>query len=413
MDANILIAGAGPAGLAACLALARLGKRVVVAGPADDRLSARTVALFDGSVRFLAALGVWDRIAPRAAPLATMRIVDDTGSLFAHRPTDFKASETGLEQFGFNIENADLTRALEAALAEEPNVRRRHDLVTGYDFEAECCRVGLANGETIEAHLVVAADGRASPARAAAGIGVREWAYPQVAFTALLDHAIAHGDASTEFHTREGPCTFVPLPATDTSAHRSSLVWMMRPAHADQLRALSDADLARAIEKQSHHLLGKITLARRGAFIPIQGLTARAMTAPRLALVGEAAHVFPPIGAQGLNLGLRDVAHLAEYIERLQPEDAGAPHVLDAYERARHGDVLSRQIAVDLLDRTLLAGFLPVDILRAAGMAALTTIAPLRRFAMREGVLPGVGAPDVMRQPYQRAQSRPVLPGAQ
>lgn len=404
MDADILIAGAGPAGLAAGLALARIGKRVVVAGPADDRPSARTVALFDGSVRFLDALGVWAALAPRAAALATMRIVDDTGSLFAHRPAEFKASEAGLEQFGFNIENADLTRALEAALAQETNARRVHDLVTDYDFNSESCRARLATGETIEVQLVVAADGRNSPARHAAGIAVREWSYPQVAFTALLDHTVAHGEASTEFHTREGPCTFVPLPASATAPHRSSLVWMMRPPHAEQLRDLNDSELTRAIEKQSHYLLGQITLARRGAFIPIQGLSARAMTAPRLALVGEAAHVFPPIGAQGLNLGLRDVAHLAEYIERLHPEDAGAPYVLDAYERARHGDVLSRQIAVDLLDRTLLAGFLPVDVMRAAGMAALSALAPLRRFAMREGVMPGVGAPRVMRAPAQQAE---------
>lgn len=398
MDADILIAGAGPAGLAAGLALAHLGKQVVVAGPTDDRPSARTVALFDGSVRFLSALGVWDAVAPRAASLAVMRIVDDTGSLFAHRPAEFEASETGLDQFGFNIENTDLTRALEAALAQKSNARRVHDLVADYDFLAESCRATLTSGETIEARLVVAADGRVSPARAAAGIAVREWAYPQVAVTALLDHTVGHGDASTEFHTREGPCTFVPLPARDGTPHRSSLVWMMRPDRADRLREVSDADLTRAIEKQSHYLLGRITLARRGAFIPIQGLSARAMTAPRLALVGEAAHVFPPIGAQGLNLGLRDVAHLAEMIERLNPEDAGAPHVLDAYARSRHGDVLSRQIAVDMLDRTLLAGFLPVDILRAAGMAALSALPPLRRFAMREGVLPGVGAPSVMRR---------------
>jgi 2-octaprenyl-6-methoxyphenol hydroxylase len=399
IETDILVAGAGPAGLCAGLSLARAGRRVLVAGPADARPSARTVALFDGSVRFLQSLGVWEALAPAVAPLTVMRIVDDTGSLFGAGAMDFRAGEIGLEQFGFNIENAALVEALEEALANEPLARRSEDLVTGYAFEDDGVTIRLSGGGSVAAKLVVAADGRSSPARDAAGIKTRAWSYPQVAFTAILSHRQPHNGVSTEFHTREGPFTLVPLPGNADATHRSSLVWMMHPDSAKRLKALSPEKLVGAIEQQSHFLLGAISLERAGAFIPIEGLSARAMTAPRLALVGEAAHVFPPIGAQGLNLGLRDVAHLTEAIDASKSSDAGSSHVLDAYAKARHADVASRQIAVDLLNRTLLADLLPIDVMRAAGMTALRAIAPLRHFAMREGVLPGLGAPAVMRQP--------------
>jgi len=399
VETDILVAGAGPAGLCAGLSLALAGRNVVVAGPPDTRATARTVALFDGSVRFLQSLGVWDSLAPTAAPLKVMRIVDDTGSLFKAGPMDFRAEEIGLEQFGFNIENAALVAALEAALANEPLAQRNEDLVTGYAFANDGVTARLSRGGDVDAKLVVAADGRSSPAREAAGIKTRAWSYPQMAFTAILSHRQPHNGASTEFHTREGPFTLVPLPGTATAAHRSSLVWMMHPDSARKLKTLAPEKLIGAIEQQSHFLLGAITLERAGAFIPIEGLSARAMTAQRLALVGEAAHVFPPIGAQGLNLGLRDVAHLAECFDTTKPLDAGDASMLAAYERARRADVASRQISVDLLNRTLLAGLLPIDVMRAAGMTALRTIAPLRHFAMREGVLPGLGAPAVMRRP--------------
>lgn len=398
MDAqtDILVAGAGAAGLSAALALAEAGRDVVIVGPPDLGGAARTVALFDGSIRFLDSLGVWTRIAGSAAPLRVMRIVDDTKSLFPAEPAEFRSNEIGLDAFGWNVENRVLVAAMMEAARAHPRVSAIDDMVADCAFEPGAARVATkANGE-FAARLVVAADGRRSAARRAAQIPTRNWEYPQVAVTAVFAHTRPHGDVSTEFHTRQGPCTFVPLNATPEHPHRSSLVWLMAPGEAERRHALAPEDFAREAEAASHRLLGKLTLVSQRGKIPMAGLTAGKLTGPRLALVGEAAHVFPPIGAQGLNLGLRDCAHLAEALEGA--DDPGAPEGLARYERLRRGDVASRTLAVDTLNRALLTDFMPMDFLRGAGLFALQNIGPLRRLAMREGVMPGAGAPRVMRQ---------------
>ncbi|MBX9760469.1 MAG: UbiH/UbiF family hydroxylase [Beijerinckiaceae bacterium] len=401
MDAqtDILVAGAGAAGLSAAMALAQSPLSVTVVGKPDIGGSARTVALFDGSIRFLESLGMWPALADRAAALRTMRIVDDTKSLFAAPPSEFHAREIGLETFGWNIENRVLVTAMTEAARANPRIRFIEDMVESYAFGPDAVTIRTAGSGEITARLVVAADGRRSPARRAARIAARIWEYPQVALTAIFAHRKPHGEVSTEFHTRQGPCTFVPLPGDGEHANRSSLVWLMSPAEAERRHKLAPEEFAREAEQASHHLLGRLTLLSARGKIPMEGLTANALTAPRLALVGEAAHVFPPIGAQGLNLGMRDCAHLAEAIADPAAEtDPGTPDTLARYERLRRGDVASRTLAVDTLNRALLTNLPPLDFLRGAGLLALQNIGPLRRLAMREGVLPGTGAPRVMRQ---------------
>lgn len=394
---DILIAGAGAAGLSVALALADDGHAVTIVGPPDLGGAARTVALFDGSVRFLDSLGVWSRVVDQSAALRVMRIVDDTKSLFAARPSEFRSSEIGLDTFGWNIENAILVAALMDAARAHPRVRFIEDVVESYSLSPDAASVQTRAHGALAARLVVAADGRRSGARRAARISARTWEYPQVAITAIFAHRKPHGDVSTEFHTRQGPCTFVPLNGTAEHPYRSSLVWMMSPDEAQRRHALAAEDFAREAESASHNLLGRLTLLSTRGKIPMAGLTAKALTGQRLALVGEAGHVFPPIGAQGLNLGLRDCAHLAEAVAG-GGTDPGAPDVLATYERLRRGDVATRTVGVDMLNRALLTNFMPVDFLRGAGLFALQNIGPLRRLAMREGVLPGTGAPRMMRQ---------------
>ena len=391
---DIAVVGAGAAGLTAALAFGREGFATALIGDPTSKPDGRTVALLDGSVRFLDALGIWPSVKDKAAPLAIMRIVDDTGSLFRPPPASFAAPEIGLEAFGWNVENADLVSTLAEAARECRRIAILPDMAQGMKVEAGRAVLALASGASVAVALVVAADGRRSRLRGASGLRARTWSYPQSALTTILAHERDHQATSTEFHTRGGPFTLVPLPG-----RRSSLVWVAGPERAEILMRLDDAALARAIEKQAHSILGEMRLEGPRGVVPLSGLSVEGYTAPRLALVGEAAHVLPPIGAQGLNLGLRDVAALRDALvdARSMSFDLGGVETLGRYQRSRELDVRLRSAAVDGLNRSLLSGLLPVDFLRGAGLLALASIGPLRRAMMREGVVPSLGAPRLMR----------------
>jgi len=391
---NIAVVGAGAVGLSAAMAFARDGFKTVLVGALDVRRDGRTVALLNGSVRFLEALGVWPALAREAAPLETMRIIDDTGSLFRPPPASFRAAEIGLDAFGWNIENITLVERLAEAAKACESLTLVPEFATGFETDQTEALLTLADGRTIRAGLVVAADGRNSRLRQVAGIATQTWSYPQSAVTAILAHDRDHRETSTEFHTRHGPFTLVPLPG-----RRSSLVWVTSKAEAERLSALDDAALALAIERQAQSHLGPMRIDGPRGLVPMTGLSVSRYWAPRLALVGEAAHVFPPIGAQGLNLGFRDVASLRDAVVDGQDDGhgPGSDASLTLYQRSRDLDVRLRTAAVDGLNRTLLTGMIPTDFLRGAGLLALSNIGPLRRMVMREGVLPRIGVPRLMQ----------------
>jgi 2-octaprenyl-6-methoxyphenol hydroxylase len=387
-ETDVLVAGAGAAGLCAALAMARQGRRVTLVGRIDARLAGRTVALFEGSLRLLARFGIEE---PAGCRIAGIRIIDDTGALLAAPDVTFEAREIGLDRLGINVPNDTLVDALAAAVRKSPDIIFIEGAIAAYDFDSGLARARLTTGEELGAALVIATDGRGSPAREAANIPVTTWAYPQTALTIFLAHDGAHRNFSTEFLTRSGPFTLVPLEGTVTEPHRSSLVWLVSPEDAQELAGLPTERLARRVEQQSHRLLGRMRIDGNIGSFPMTGLTARRLTVPGLALAGEAAHVFPPIAAQGLNLSIRDVATLAECLERV---NLRAAHRLEAalarYEHLRRGDVGLRTLGVHMMDRLLLAHLLPVDFMRNAGLAALRAIGPLRRAIMREGILAGV-----------------------
>lgn len=391
---DIVVVGAGVAGLAAALAFARDGFDTALVGAPEARSDGRTIALLDGSVRLLHAIDAWPSVAGDAAPLAVMQIIDDTGSLFRPPPVSFSAAEIGLEAFGWNVESSLLASRLAELAARQPGLTLLPDQAVGYDVHGDGAALALENGSSLGTTLIVAADGRRSRLRDQAGIRTRSWAYPQCALTTILSHERDHRDTSTEFHTRSGPFTLVPL-----AGRRSSLVWVVTPQYAEQLASLGDDALALAIERQAQSMLGKTIIDGPRGVVPLSGLSVDRYWAPRLALVGEAAHVFPPIGAQGLNLGLRDVAALRDVVfdARAGSEDIGDSDVLGRYQRGRDLDVRLRSAAVDGLNRTLLADFLPADFLRGLGLLAFAEIGPLRRAAMREGVMPSIAAPRLMR----------------
>jgi len=383
---DIFVVGAGLAGLAAAVGFSRAGRRVVCAGATERLSQGRTVALLGASVDFLDELGAWAAVAPRAAPMRGLRIVDDTGSLFAPPPVEFRAREIGRDVFGWNVENVALADALEAAAAARPDLVRVTTNVAGFDFAPGRATLTLADGRVFAAALVVGADGRASPSRRAAGTAVSARRYPQSALTVALAHARPHDDVSTEFHTHQGPFTLVPLPPAPSALHRSSLVWVMSEAEATRRAALDDDALAAEIERQGRALLGAMRVEGERGIVPLARQSVSRLAATRLALVGDAAHAFPPIGAQGLNLGLRDVKALIAATR--DSDDVGADDALDRYAARRAADVAFRTAAVAGLNRSLLADCAPVDLARGLGLAALGAIPPLRRLTMRAGVAP-------------------------
>jgi 2-octaprenyl-6-methoxyphenol hydroxylase len=392
-DPHVIVVGGGPAGLTTAVALGLAGIETVLVAPPPPP-DARTTALLASSVAALETLGIWERCRTDAAPLRTLRLVDDTGRLLRAPEVRFDAVEIGLDAFGYNIANRHLTAALDARAATLPALHRRSEAATAASVRDAGVTVTLASGERIAARLAVGADGRQSLCRRAAGIATVRQAGTQSALALSFAHSRPHHDTSTEFHTPDGPFTTVPLPGD-----RSSLVWVLGPGAAKRIAGWDDATLSAEVERRSHSILGKTrTGPDRGVF-PLAMETAERLAAHRIGLVGEAAHVMPPIGAQGLNLGLRDAAQIAELVveARNAGTDIGSDALLARYDALRRPDVTTRTLAVDWLNRSLLTDFLPVQSLRGLGLYALDRIGPLRRLVMREGIAPSASEPALMR----------------
>lgn len=389
--ADAAVIGGGPTGLVSAIALATAGIDTLIIAPSPQQ-DFRTTAFLAGSVTALTTLGVWDACRPQAAALAAIRIIDDTRRLWRAPEVHFAATEIGLDTFGHNIENRYLVAALEERAAKL-NIPRIRASALAVVPDQDGVTVTLAEGEA-RVRLAIGADGHHSLCRAAAGISSHRHTYPQTALTLNLAHARPHHDTATEFHTETGPFTLVPLPG-----RRSSLVCVLDPERAARVAAMTDAELAIEIERRAHSLFGKMTVEPGRGMFPLAVETARSVAGNRIALVGEAAHVVPPIGAQGLNLGLRDAATLAEIVAdaRRHGLDIGLSAVLARYETQRRADVTSRRIAIDLLNRSLLTEFLPVHGARALSLFLVDRIGPLRRALMREGVSPAASQPRLMR----------------
>lgn len=400
-DFDAAVIGAGPAGLTTAVALATAGCRTVIAGPRfnpdPERPDTRTTALLRASVQLLRNTGVWELCEGEAAPLRTIRLVDDTGRLLRAPEVTFDCREIGGEPFGYNIANIALVAAL-VARAEKLDNLSVIDTAGASEIvpDKTGAEITLREGQTMRARLIAGADGRNSLCREAAGIGTTKWSYPQKALAFNFRHGNPHDDCSNEFHRLAGPFTTVPL-----ADKASSLVWVETPAEADRLIALSKTEIAAEMEARLHGLLGTVSDVGPRAAFPLSGLTVNRYAAHRIALVGEAAHVIPPIGAQGLNLGFRDAAALAECVsDALEAGgDPGGESTLRAYDRARRADVASRTFAVDLLNRSLISGFVPLHAARGLGLHLLNGVSPLRRLFMREGLAPQAGLPKLMQPP--------------
>ena len=393
---DILVSGGGVAGLAAAAALGTAGFRVICVDPAPpvtegsaEGADLRTTAFLQPSIPVLEGAGLWARLRPFAAPLQVMRIIDAGGPEPDARLTkDFDAADISDAPFGWNLPNWLLRREMVARLAELPNVSFR----PGIGFARMLTRqaealVTLTDGSQVSARLVIGADGRSSPVREALGIGVRTLRYGQQALAFAVTHDIPHGNVSTEVHRKGGPFTLVPLPDRDGKP-ASAVVWMETGPEVARLAALPVPEFEAAMTARSSGILGPLVLVSRRSVWPIISQIADRMSGRRAVLMAEAAHVVPPIGAQGLNMSLADLACLLELLARHR-DDPGQTAVTDAYHRRRHWEVQARVVGIDLLNRTAMAAAQPLRDLRAKALDALYSARPIRQTLMRAGL--GVG----------------------
>ncbi|MAY86501.1 MAG: 2-octaprenyl-6-methoxyphenyl hydroxylase [Pseudooceanicola sp.] len=390
---DILISGGGVAGLTAAAVFGDAGFRVVCVDPAppitdstQDGADLRSTAFLQPARDLLERAGLWARLAPHAMPLQVMRIVDAGGPAPEARSIrDFVADEISERPFGWNLPNWLLRREMVARLADLPGVDFRPGIGTKSLFTRTTgARVTLSDGEVITSKLVIAADGRNSPMRQAAGIGVTTQRYGQKALAFAVSHPIPHDNVSTEIHRTGGPFTLVPLP-DQNGMPSSAVVWMEPGARATELAQMPVPEFEAAMTERSCALFGPLTLLSARSLWPIISQRATRLTAERLALMAEAAHVMPPIGAQGLNTSLADLACLLD-LAQARPEGLGDAPMLDAYARARHTDIALRSTGIDLLNRAAMARAQPLRDLRAAALNTLHGLTPVRHGLMHMGL---------------------------
>lgn len=393
MEHDIVISGGGIAGLTAAAAFGTQGFTVLCVDPAppvtsrdSDGSDLRTTAFLQPAQAFLDRAGLWNRLADYAMPLQTMRIVDAGGDIPEPRVIkDFDSSDISSLPFGWNLPNWLLRREMAAQLKQMPNVEFRPGTATTSLFTRTAeARVGLSDGSTAQCKLVIAADGRGSPMRQAAGIGVQTTRFGQKALAFAVTHPIPHSNVSTEIHRTGGPFTLVPLP-DHNGMPSSAVVWMENGPKAQRLFALEDADLETAMTERSCGLFGPLKLASRRTIWPIIAQHAETLYSERLALVAEAAHVVPPIGAQGLNMSLNDMMALRDLAENHR-DTLGDQPMLQAYHRARIADIRVRVAGITLLNRTSMMSARPLRDLRAKGLDALYSLKPVRTTLMQMGL---------------------------
>lgn len=391
LRSDVVIIGGGQAGLTLAALLGQTGLAAIVVDPhppapfKDTETTGRTVALMNSSVNILKGSGIWDMLAPLSTPMHAMKIIDDSDPRRDAIEIEFPASDIGLEQFSYNIPGAPLRAALYERVQALKTVRVIKTTFKSVLPDESGVTVELENGQTIQARLLVGADGRNSPVRRAAGIGVQKREYDQAAITCVINHSRSHNFVSTEFHRPAGPMALVPMPG-----NQSSVVWVETRARAEEILRLKKQDFEQALQDKTNDVLGGITLEIGPEMWPLCSIKAKAITAPRMALVAEAAHVMSPITAQGLNLSLRDVAALAEEIidaARLGL-DIGSQNVLQAYAKRRRMDIETRVFGVDAMNRIVSTNALGLKRLRRAGLKSLEALPALKTLSMHVGLAP-------------------------
>ncbi len=389
LNARVIVVGGGPAGLAAATLMAREGVETLLIAP-EAGPDPRTVALMEPSLRLLSHLGVWPgSLSFISSPLLHLDIIDDMGNLITAPRLTFSAVEMWLEAFGWNIPLGALTVELRSA-ALAAGVQIIPDTVTAAEDLGAVAAVETKDGQRLYGEVLVAADGIESLLRKAAGISVDRWSFDQSALVTSFNHSGPHHGISTERHRPGGAFTTVPLPGNS-----SSLVWMGAPPIIESLLFRTGQELAMEIQLITRGTLGLISGVVPPKAFPMRGLRARQFAAKRTILTGETAHAFPPVGAQGLNMSLRDVGHAVDVV--LAHDDAGSPQAMADYHGRRTRDVTERQALISAMNTSMLAEFLPLDLMRVGALSAISAFPPLRQMVMRQGLAPSSNLPYAMR----------------
>jgi 2-octaprenyl-6-methoxyphenol hydroxylase len=390
MENRVLIVGGGLNGPALALALAGAGLPVTLidARPAPQRaevgFDGRAYALALASRRLLQGVGVWPLLAEKAQPILQVKASDGRAGegpspLFLH----FDSAELDEGAMGHMVEDRHLYAAFLARMQASPGITLIHgQTVMAQDITASGAMVTLANGDQIRGRLLIGCDGRGSGTATRAGIKRQGWAYGQTALVTAIHHTKPHQGIAQQYFMPEGPLAILPLPG----GHHSSIVWSETDAQARAIQALGDADYLTALRPRFGDFLGDVALAGVRFTYPLSLSLAESYVAPRLALVGDAAHGVHPIAGQGLNLGLRDVGALAEVLVEAarRGEDIGALDVLTRYQSWRRFDDTAMALGMDSVNRLFSNDNGLLRMARDLGMGLITRTPALRRAAMRQ-----------------------------
>ena len=389
-DTDILISGAGIAGLVAAAALDHAGFRVMIVDPASPKAAGQTdlrsTAYLQPARQLLENIGLWPALLPHTTPLEALRIIDSSGwpPVISETRT-FSPKDLGEDSFGWNIPNAVAHSVLLSHLAMQPRIVMKRGVgFAGMLTRTSEALVRLDDGAQVKCRLVVGADGRNSPVRDAAGIEVDTTRYGQKALAFHATHALPHNRVSTEIYNQGGAFTTVPLPDVDGQPC-SAIVWMNDGATAQSLASLPADAFNAEMSRRACDVLGPMTRRDTVNIWPIISQRARSLVAERTVLIAEAAHVLPPIGAQGLNTSLQDAAHLYNLL-RNDTAPLGSEGQLQTFERGRHNDIARRTRAIDLFNRICQSNQPAIQAMRSLGLRAVHDITPLRKTVMRAGL---------------------------
>jgi 2-octaprenyl-6-methoxyphenol hydroxylase len=393
ISTDIMVSGGGIAGMTAACAFGTAGFNVVCVDPAppvtqeaDPKSDLRSTAFLQPARNTLKTAGIWAHLKEYATPLDIMRLADAGGETNEVRQVaDFVASEISDEPFAWNLPNWLLRREMLKRINELDNVI----FLTGVETKnitprTDRAYVQLSNQTQVDCKLVLAADGRNSPTRDMLGIDAKTWRFGQKAIVFSVSHALPHENISTEIHRSGGPFTVVPLHDID-GVHYSAVVWMEKGAKAAELMAMDDQTFIETANARSCGILGALKLESRRMIWPIISRLAEKLYGPRTALIAEAAHVIPPIGAQGLNMSLTDIQNLLD-LSLEDPDTMGSPQMLAAYQKARLSDIKMRVNGVNMLNRAAMTDSKNLKALRLKGLQTLHGFAPVRKNLMRRGL---------------------------